>query len=388
MDVIALKRGAHLEPGQAPSSTEVELFTDGLPFLQGNAEFGPSVPNPRFECDSPKKMCEQGDILVSVRAPVGALNLADRRYGIGRGLCAVRPFQFNSRFIWWWIHSQVGFLNSIATGSTYTAITAEDLGNSLVPRFGIDEQRRIADFLDAETSRIDELVTKKRRLVSLLEERVDHAISIRIAESPLVGSSSNKPSIPICRALRKLERAPRTEDVVTAFRDGQVTARSLRRAEGYTESWTDGAQVQGVTRGDVVVHGLDGFAGAIGAAEADGVCSPVYHVCEPRNGGDSDYLGRLLRNLAISGYLELFATSTRERAVDFRNWRRFGRIPTPDIDPSEQREIGNRIREIRPLEAAVERSAELAAERRQALITAAVTGQLDVTTARSGVRVS
>lgn len=251
----------------------------------------------------------------------------------------------------------------------------------------VEEQRRIADFLGAEISRIDELVTKKRQLVSLLEERVDHAISIRIAESPLVHPNSNKPSIPISRALRKLDRMPRSEDVVTAFRDGQVTARSLRRTEGYTESWTDGARVQGVARGDVVVHGLDGFAGAIGAAEADGVCSPVYHVCTPRDSGDADYLGRLLRILAISGYLELFATSTRERAVDFRNWRRFGRIPIPDVDLSEQREIGNRIRKIKPLEAAVERSAELAAERRQTLITAAVAGQLDVTTARSGVRV-
>jgi type I restriction enzyme, S subunit len=164
--------------------------------------------------------------------------------------------------------------------------------------------------------------------------------------------------------------------MITAFRDGQVTARALRRSEGYTESWSENSRLQGVRRGDVVIHGLDGFAGAIGVSEADGVCSPVYHVCRPIGNADAIYLGRMLRILAVSGYLGLFASSTRERAVDLRDWDLLGRIPIPDVSPHEQNEVAHLIIRNRPLDIAVKQSAELAKEYRQALISFAVTRQL------------
>jgi type I restriction enzyme S subunit len=127
----------------------------------------------------------------------------------------------------------------------------------------------------------------------------------------------------------------------------------------------------------VVIHGLDGFSGAIGDSQRRGVCSPVYHVCSVIE-GDSAFYGRLLRVLAISGYLGNFATSTRERAVDFRNWDLFRRIPIPRVPSVDQRRIGEEIRSIRPLREKIVASEALAKVRRQALITAAVTGQLDI----------
>src|SRR5688572_10879020 len=82
---------AHIEMGQSPdSSTVQDIDRGGVPFLQGNAEFGVAHPMPRFSCVAPMKMSRAGDILISVRAPVGALNVADRDYCIGRGLAAVR----------------------------------------------------------------------------------------------------------------------------------------------------------------------------------------------------------------------------------------------------------------------------------------------------------
>ena len=162
--------------------------------------------------------------------------------------------------------------------------------------------------------------------------------------------------------------------MITAFRDGQVTTRSARGKERFTNSWTDNAQVQGVRTGDVVVHGLDGFSGAIGDAEADGVCSPVYHVCQPQGGGDPAFYGRLLRLLALEGYLGNFAVSTRERAVDFRNWDLFGRIPIPFVELRQQRAIGDRIRSLRPLVELVRQSESLAVERKSALISLVVSG--------------
>ncbi|MFC4562849.1 hypothetical protein ACFO4E_13360 [Nocardiopsis mangrovi] len=250
-----------------------------------------------------------------------------------------------------------------------------------VPQF-LEEQCRIAEFLDTETARIDLLTSKKLSLLSLLEERIDSRILDLIGASNLAKSELSRSVSPIRRLLKKMNRMPKPDaHPITAFRDGQVTARLLRRTDGYTLPSSTEAAGQFVEPGDVVIHGLDGFAGAIGTSEASGNCSPVYHVCTPLDGGDPLFLGRLLRVLAITGYLGLFATSTRERAVDFRNWDLFGRIPIPQVPQQEQREIGAWISSIRPLRVAIDRSNALAVERRQALITAAVTGQFDVSTA-------
>ena len=88
---VALGEIAHVEMGQSPDSKYVveDPFV-GKPFLQGNAEFGAVFPAPRYGCLRPAKMCKADDVLISVRAPVGAINIADRDYCIGRGLAAIR----------------------------------------------------------------------------------------------------------------------------------------------------------------------------------------------------------------------------------------------------------------------------------------------------------
>jgi type I restriction enzyme S subunit len=240
-------------------------------------------------------------------------------------------------------------------------------------------QTEIADYLDSETARIDALVAGRHRMVRLLEERAESTIRNLIATSPLIDSTgATIPVLPIKRVLTKLERpAIQGAGMITAFRDGTVTARSLRRTEGFTDAWTSDSKLQGVEEGDVVVHGLDGFAGAIGRSDSRGVCSPVYHVCVPKRAGDSVFLGALLRILAVDGYLGLFAVSTRQRAVDFRNWELFGRIPIPCVSAEKQSQISEHIRRIAPYREVTDRSAQLAMEHRQALISATVFGQVD-----------
>lgn len=260
-------------------------------------------------------------------------------------------------------------------------LNAEELGEISIDLPPAKVQDRIVEMLDEEISKIDAIVSKKSRLLALLQERIDSRILSHIGESQLVKADARFRAVPIRRALSKVRRPPvENEEVVTAFRDGQVTARSIRRREGYTMPLATAAQGQYTEVGDVVIHGLDGFAGAIGTAEVSGNCSPIYHVCVPRDRGSSLYLGRLLRVLAKSGYLALFATSTRERAVDFRNWDFFGNIPIPSIPAEEQTAVAEWIDALRPIRIALEQSNALATERRAALITAAVSGQIDVST--------
>ncbi|WP_282693289.1 restriction endonuclease subunit S [Streptomyces sp. CC208A] len=350
------------------------------------------IPLDYFE-DLQRHEVKPGDLLIAglgdENHPVGRACVAPA--GIGPAIVKADCFRarldedrLTHRYAAWALSSAfvAQQVQAMTRGSTRARINLDVAREIRIPVPDIEEQRRITDFLGAETGKIDHLVSKKRRLVELLEERNDSRILRHVGASALVAGSTGVPVQPVRRLLAKTVR-PSVAGVgtVTAYRDGHVTERSLRRAEGYTLSGSTEPQGQYVVPGDVVIHGLDGFAGAIGVSEAFGNCSPVYHVCQPQGGGDPHFFGRLLRLLALQGYLGNFATSTRERAVDFRNWELFGRIPLPDVPVEEQREIGAAIRRIRPLRELVERSAALAAERRQALITAAVTGQFDVSTA-------
>jgi len=94
-----LTQVADIIAGQSPPS---ETYNDngvGLPFLQGNADFSFKYPAPALWCSAPHRAARQGDTLISVRAPVGEVNRADRDYAIGRGLAAVRAKGLDPDFL-------------------------------------------------------------------------------------------------------------------------------------------------------------------------------------------------------------------------------------------------------------------------------------------------
>lgn len=133
----------------------------------------------------------------------------------------------------------------------------------------------------------------------------------------------------------KMERPVRSEDnVVTAFRDGQVTLRTNRRTEGFTNA-TQEHGYQGIRKGDLVIHAMDAFAGAIGVSESDGKSSPVYAACVPRGLFDVSprYYAYTLRYVSLSGYILSLAKGIRQRSTDFR-FKDFGEMdmPVPDLN--------------------------------------------------------
>jgi type I restriction enzyme S subunit len=237
-------------------------------------------------------------------------------------------------------------------------------------------QSTIADYLDRETAQIDAMVDRKKHMVSLLNEALTSAALALVSPETFQGTV-----LPFRRIAEKLSRDCVSDGVVTAFRDGHVMLRSRRREDGFTESDTQ-AGYQGVIAGDVVFHGLDGFAGAIGVAEDAGICSPVYHVCRIRDGFDATYVGLVLRSMALAGHLQLQAGNVRERAVDFRNWDTLARmvLPVPPLNTQRMLASARTGRRVgtEALTAALDRQIAILRERRHALITAAVTGELGI----------
>ncbi|MER8412608.1 restriction endonuclease subunit S [Mesorhizobium sp. M1342] len=133
--------------GQSPPSTVVNSDGLGLPFIQGNAEFGARYPTPRqFAAECPK-IVEAGDILLSVRAPVGEVNIAPRRLCIGRGLAGLRPTDSDHDFLYYALGGLASVFARLSQGSTFDAINGKDLRDISIAVPPLDEQRRIAEVL-------------------------------------------------------------------------------------------------------------------------------------------------------------------------------------------------------------------------------------------------
>lgn len=179
-----------------------------------------------------------------------------------------------------------------------------------------------------------------------------------------------------------LKRPVRDEDdIVTAFRDGTVTLRRNRREEGFTIALQESGY-QGVRRGDLVIHGMDGAAGAIGVSDSEGKATPVYSVCGPRNKKVIPrYYAYLLRTLALTGYIASLARGIRERSTEFK-WNIIGNLNLLFPPPETQKQIAEFLDEktkiIDELVVKKEKLIELLREKRSAFITHTVAKGLDL----------
>lgn len=133
------------------------------------------------------------------------------------------------------------------------------------------------------------------------------------------------------------------DDVVTCFRDGEVILRSERRTEGFTMSDKEFGY-QGINRGDIVIHGMDGFAGSMGVSKSTGKGSPVLIVCNPKTDDDARYIIYYLRSLAMNDVFIALSTGIRERSCDLR-WNKISVLPFVRPSFSEQKRIADFIDE-------------------------------------------
>ena len=172
MEYKALKDIAKITMGQSPDSSSYNEEGDGFPFFQGNADFGELYPHERVWCNDPKKMAEPGDILISVRAPIGALNYAKDRCCIGRGLAAISiEDEAERNYVFHLLKSRNSELNNQGTGSTFKAIGKAVLEKVQVPQISSEEQQRCMDMMDLLESIIRERKTQLEYFDNLIKAR-------------------------------------------------------------------------------------------------------------------------------------------------------------------------------------------------------------------------
>ncbi|EKK4016492.1 restriction endonuclease subunit S [Cronobacter sakazakii] len=163
---VRLSEAFYLEMGQSPLSEHYNQLQDGIPFFQGKADFGDIYPTARYWCNLPSKLSEKDDVLLSVRAPVGPTNLSPYQCCIGRGLAAIRCLcDFSHHYLLFAFRALQPRLKSLATGTTFSAISKSDIEPFLIPVPSVNEQLRIVSKINELMSLCDQL--EQQSLTSL-----------------------------------------------------------------------------------------------------------------------------------------------------------------------------------------------------------------------------
>ncbi len=160
---------AEIIMGQSPDSESYNDKGEGIPFYQGKSDFGEIYPTVRMYCTSPKKIAMLDDILMSVRAPIGDVNIAQEECCIGRGLAAIRPKDnTNLKYLFYLLDYYKERLAEQGTGSTFKAIGKDVLKEFKVPMWPLDRQQLIADII----GEIQNLIFNRKEALSVLDDLV------------------------------------------------------------------------------------------------------------------------------------------------------------------------------------------------------------------------
>ena len=171
MEIKTLSDVCCINMGQSPDSTSYNDKKDGLAFYQGNADFGETHPTTRVWCNNPIKIAEKDDILISVRAPIGSMNIANEKCCIGRGLASIKPIDesvCDRSYLYYFLESKVPYMQSKGTGSTFKAINKGILTNLQIKLPSIDEQHKISSII----SKIKRQIHNKNKLLKKYDELV------------------------------------------------------------------------------------------------------------------------------------------------------------------------------------------------------------------------
>ena len=371
-----LKFVANIVAGQSPPSEIVTDYDGSFPFLQGNAEFGTTTPAPRFSCQTPNKRAQRGDILLSVRAPVGAINKADQDYGIGRGLCAISPTtHINEKFLHYTLQVTKISLSKVATGSTYDAVTVGQVGDIPTPLPPPSEQAAIVSYLDHAHELIARYISAKQRLIALLEEQRQAETRIAIADARTRWTRLETVAHAVARPINRVQTHEYTPIGLLNRGRGVFVKDSLKGSElGDSDFFW-------IEENDLIISGQFAWEGAVALAKPEHtgcVASHRYPILRGKPGTmETEFLLAFLRTDHGQMLLDVNSRGAagRNRPLNSRTLLK-ETIPAPPIET--QTRISALVHAEQQILAQTKKLREHLNEYRTRLIAEVVTGQLDV----------
>ena len=161
---VKLGEIAEIKMGQSPESKYYNDKGIGLPFLQGNKTFGYKYPEIDIFCSNPIKIAKKGEVLISVRAPVGDINIANQDICIGRGLASINSLFNQNEFLFYCLKYSKNDLLASETGTVFGSINKDTLNNFSILLPPLPEQKAIAEVLSSIDDKIDLLHRQNKTL--------------------------------------------------------------------------------------------------------------------------------------------------------------------------------------------------------------------------------
>ena len=347
--IVKIKAGVHkVGSGKTPSGGATTYADEGILFLRSQNVYdtGLELSNPTYitpAVDEEMKGTRvfPNDVLLNItggsigRCCIFPESLKTANVNQHVSIIRVNQDIFLAEYMHYYWVSPLGSLaiDLYQTGGNREGMSADAIKNTPIILIPLDEQRRICRVLDDECSKIDSVLAKIRTSIEEYK-KLKQAIITQAVTKGIRGDRPMKESgviwldtVPAEWTISKIKYTifPKEkpvlpmDEVITCFRDGTVTLRRNRREEGFTISFTENGY-QGVDVGDLVIHGMDTFAGAIGCSDSRGKTSPVVHVCSTV--GNNRYFMYFLRYMAYSGVLMDFSNGVRIRSSDFRNFKK------------------------------------------------------------------
>ena len=165
--------------GQSPNSASYNSSGSGVPLVQGNADIENRVTTPKRYTSMPTKICENGDTILAVRAPVGTVSRANQRVCLGRGVCAISGM--HKDFIYYLMYYYESAWETFEQGSTFTAVSGKEVRNFeiKVPEEG-EEQDAISRILIAMDEEIEALENERDKMIQIREGAMDDLLTGRV----------------------------------------------------------------------------------------------------------------------------------------------------------------------------------------------------------------
>ncbi|MCW5313548.1 hypothetical protein GTQ43_06895 [Nostoc sp. KVJ3] len=381
---VKLSDIAVINMGQSPPGNSYNEDGKGIPLFQGKAEFGDMHPTPVKWCSEPTRIAESGDILMSVRAPVGPTNMADQLCCIGRGLCAIRAnkklaVQKYLYFLFKYIEPSI---SRQGQGSTFQSINRSTLESINIPLPPVSEQSRIVKILDQADA-----LRRMRAEADAKGDRILPALFIKMFGDP----ATNPMGWDVVRMDCLYAISPNYGSMippnstqgnwldlrVTNIQNGQLNLEDRK----YVDLPPEAVNRHEVRDGDLLL------ARAIGSAHLLGKCIVAYpgkekwafdsHLMRVRFNRELVYPEFIQSFLTVPSGRQEFLRLTRQSAIQFNiNTKEFGSILLPLPPLKLQQEFIDKLSNINTLKSKQTNSGNLVNSLFEILLQRAFSGEL------------
>ena len=325
---VELGSACELVMGQSPSSDTYNSDGIGLPFFQGNADFGEEHPTPSTWCSEPKKTARKGDILISVRAPIGAVNTATEECCIGRGVAALRPDKnlLNAAFLKYHLIAKRPELERAGTGSTFTAVGKKALSKLEVRLFSLGDQIEMSRRLDILSENIHTAREQLTMLDYLVKSRFIELFGDPVSNSKALPTQTLASVAPI-----EGDSMPKSGAVwllnLDAIESG--TGRILRNE--MTEAQDTKSSIIAFSERHVLISKLRPYLNKVVIPHSAGICtSELLPLLPNKDYLTQVYLAYTLRSDSFVRFISQHVAGAKMPRIDLRAFKSF-EIPIPEM---------------------------------------------------------